>query len=184
MGGLWEAGVKSMKYHLRRVLGKATLTFVEFSTLLCQVEAILNSRPICSLSTNPEHLQVLTPGHFLVGTSLLALPDHNLQDVFFNRLSEWLCVQQMIQRLWKQWSQNYLHQLQQRHKWRNIQPNVKIGELVLVKEDNLPPLVWKKSVISDLHPGKDGLTRVVTLKTSMGTLKRPITKICLLPQVE
>jgi len=90
----------------------------------------------------------------------------------------------MIQRLWKQWSQDYLHQLQQRHKWRNIQPNVKIGELVLVKEDNLPPLVWKKAVISGLHPGKDGLTRVVTLKTSMGTLKRPITKICLLPQVE
>ena len=184
MGGLWEAGVKSMKYHLRRVLGKATLTFVEFSTLLCQVEAILNSRPICSLSTNPEHLQVLTPGHFLVGTSLLALPDHNLQHVSLNRLSKWLCVQQMIQRLWKQWSQDYLHQLQQRHKWRKIQPNVKIGELVLVKEDNLPPLVWKKAVISDLHPRKDGLTTVVTLKTSTGTFKRPITKICLLPQVE
>jgi hypothetical protein len=184
MGGLWEAGVKSMKYHLRRVLGKATLTFVEFSTLLCQVEAILNSRPICSLSTNPEHLQVLTPGHFLIGTSLLALPDHNLKDVSLNHLSKWLCVQQMIQRLWKQWSQDYLHQLQQRHKWRNIQPNVKIGELVLVKEDNLPPLVWKKAMISDLHPGKDGLTRVVTLKTSTGTLKRPITKICLLTQVE
>jgi len=91
MGGLWEAGVKSMKYHLRRVVGTATLTFVEFPTLLCQVEAILNSRPICSLSNNPEHLQVLTPGHFLIGTSLLALPDHNLQDVSSNRLSKWLC---------------------------------------------------------------------------------------------
>jgi len=93
MGGLWE-GVKSIKY-LRRVVGKATLTFVEFYTLLCQVEVILNSRPICSLSSNPEHLQVLTPGHFLIGTSLLALPDHNLLDVSSNRLSKWLCVQQM-----------------------------------------------------------------------------------------
>ena len=65
-----------------------------------------------------------------------------------------------------------------------MQPNVIIGELVLVKEDNLPLLVWKKAVISDLHPGKDGLTRLVTLKTSTGILKRPITKICLLPQDE
>jgi len=112
MGGLWEAGVKSMKYHLRLVVGNATLTFVESYTLLCQVEAILNSRPICSLSSNPEHLQVLTPGHFLIGTSLLALPDHNLQDVSSNRLSKWLCVQQMTQQLWKHWSHDYLHQLQ------------------------------------------------------------------------
>ena len=135
MGGFWEAGMKSLKYHLRRVVGKATFMFVEFSTLLCQVEAILNSRPISSLSNNPEHLQVLTPGHFLTGTSLLALPDHNLQDISSNRLSKWLCVQQMIQQLWRHWSQDYLHQLQQRNKWKNIQPNVKVGELVLVKED-------------------------------------------------
>lgn len=184
MGGLWEAGVKSMKYHLRRVVGKATLTFVEFYTLLCQVEAILNSRPLCSLSNNPENLQVLTPGHFLIGTSLLSLPDPNLLDVPSNRLSKWLCVQQMTQHLWRHWSHDYLHQLQQRNKWKTTQPNVKIGDLVLVKEDNLPPLVWKKAVISDIHPGKDGLTRVVTLRTATGMFKRPITKICLLPKVE
>jgi len=184
MGGLWEAGVKTMKCHIRRVIGKATLTFVEFSTLLCQVEAILNSRPLCTLSTDPDHPQVLTPGHFLIGTSLLALPDHYLKDVSSNRLSKWLCVQQMIQGLWRQWSQEYLHHLQQRTKWRSNQSNVKVGDLVLIKEDNLPPLVWKKAIISDLHPGKDGVTRVVTLKTSTGTIKRPITKICLVPLVE
>jgi hypothetical protein len=65
-----------------------------------------------------------------------------------------------------------------------MQPNVKIGELVLMKEDNLSPLVWRKAVITDTHAGKDGLIRVVTLKTSAGTVKRPITKICLLPKAE
>jgi hypothetical protein len=79
---------------------------------------------------------------------------------------------------------DYLLQLQQRNEWKNIQPDVKIGELVLVKEDNLPPLVWKKAVINDIHKGKDGLTRVVTLRTATGILKRPITKICLLPKAE
>jgi hypothetical protein len=61
--------------------------------------------------------------------------------------------------------------------------SVRISDLVLVKEDNLPPLVWKKAVISDIHAGRDGLTKVVTLRTAKGTLKRPVTKICLLPKV-
>jgi hypothetical protein len=115
MGGIWEAGVKPIKFHIRRIVGNAKLTFEEFYTLLCQVEAVLNSRPICPLSNNPDNFQVLTPGHFLIGTSLLALPDHNIMDLASNRLSRWLLVQQMFQRLWKCWSRDYLHQLQQRN---------------------------------------------------------------------
>jgi hypothetical protein len=158
------------------------LTFKEFYTLLCQVQAVLNSRPVCPLSNNPDNLQVLTPGPFLIGTSLLA--DHNLIDIPSNRLSSWLHVQQMVQRLWTCWSQDYLHQRQQRTKWKDVQPNVTIGDLVLVKEDNLPPLVWKKAVISDIHAGRDGLTRAVTLRTAKGTFKCPVTRICLLPKVD
>jgi hypothetical protein len=90
----------------------------------------------------------------------------------------------MVQLLWKCWSHDYLHQLQQRNKWKDIQPNAMIGDLVLVKEDNLPPLVWKNAVISDIHAGRDGLTRIVTLRTAKGTFKRPIAKICLLPKVD
>jgi hypothetical protein len=55
---------------------------------------------------------------------------------------------------------------------------VTIGDLVLIKDDNLPPLVWNKAVICDTHAGRDGLIRVVTLRTAKGTLKQPITKIC------
>jgi hypothetical protein len=144
MGGIWEAGVKSMKFHLRRVVGNAKITFEEFYTLLCQVEAVLNSRPICPLSNNPDNLQVLTPGHFLIDTSLLALPGRNLLDLSSNRLSRWSYVQQMFQRLCKCWSHDYLHQLQRRNKWKDIQPNVTIGDLVLLKEVNLPLWCGKK----------------------------------------
>ena len=94
MGGIWEAGGKSMKFHLCRVVGNAKLTFEEFYTLLCQVEAVLNSRPICRMSDKLDNLQVLTPGHFLIGTSLVALPDYNLTGLSSNHLSRWLYVHQ------------------------------------------------------------------------------------------
>ncbi|CAH2090125.1 unnamed protein product [Euphydryas editha] len=63
-GGLWEAGVKSVKYHLKRVVGGSTLTFEELSTVLCQIEACLNSKPLSRGSNDPEDPVPLTPGHF------------------------------------------------------------------------------------------------------------------------
>ncbi|XP_067214141.1 uncharacterized protein [Linepithema humile] len=66
-GGLWEAGVKSFKTHLRRIAGARTLSQTEFATLLCLIEACLNSRPIAALSDDPSDLSALTPGDFLIG---------------------------------------------------------------------------------------------------------------------
>jgi len=74
-GGLWEAAVKSMKTHLRKVVESVKLTFEEMSTLLTQVEACLNSRPLVPLPNNGDGIQALTPGHFLIGQPLQALPD-------------------------------------------------------------------------------------------------------------
>ncbi|XP_072395152.1 uncharacterized protein [Diabrotica undecimpunctata] len=69
-GGLWEAGVKSCKKHLKRILGNCTLTFEDFYTTLVQIEAILNSRPLCPLSSSPDDFESLTPSHFLIGRRL------------------------------------------------------------------------------------------------------------------
>ncbi|XP_028042585.1 fatty acid synthase-like, partial [Bombyx mandarina] len=77
-GGLWEAGVKSIKYHLRRILDR-TLTFEEMSTTLCQIEACLNSRPLCPIDHNDiDNLNVLTPGHFLIGEAPINVPEPDL----------------------------------------------------------------------------------------------------------
>ncbi|XP_044760248.1 uncharacterized protein LOC123317705 [Coccinella septempunctata] len=76
-GGLWEAGVKSIKYHLKRTIGNHTLTYEELSTLLCQIEACLNSRPLIALSEDTEEIDVITPGHFLIGHPLKAIPEHH-----------------------------------------------------------------------------------------------------------
>ena len=74
-GGLWEAGVKNVKHHLRRILANASLTFEEFGRVLCQIEAILNSRPLSPLSADPNDFLPLTPAHFLIGKPLVAIPD-------------------------------------------------------------------------------------------------------------
>lgn len=70
-GELWKSGVRSMKHHLKRVLGATPLTYEYFYTLLVQVESTLNSRPISPLSNDPEDVVPLTPSHFLVGQSTI-----------------------------------------------------------------------------------------------------------------
>ena len=78
-GGIWEAAVKSAKYHLKHILGDHKLTFEELSTVLCQIEACLNSRPLVPLVTpNTEGIDCLTPGHFLVGRPIQALPEKDI----------------------------------------------------------------------------------------------------------
>lgn len=67
MGGIWEAAVKSAKFHLKRIAAEASLKYDELSTLLTQIEAILNSRPHTPLSNDPNDLNVLTPAHFIIG---------------------------------------------------------------------------------------------------------------------
>lgn len=180
-GGLWEAGIKSMKYHLKRVVGKISLTFEEFSTLLTQIEAILNSRPMCTLSDDPDEPSYLSPGHFLIGSPITSFPEPSLSDLSINRLTRWQHLQQMRQQLWSRWSKDYLNSLQQRKKWKSSQPNVEIGMVVLVKDDHVPPLNWRLGVIKETFPGSDGLTRVVSVKIGDSVTKRSISKIIVLP---
>ncbi|XP_024885572.1 uncharacterized protein LOC112463395 [Temnothorax curvispinosus] len=180
-GGLWEAGVKSMKTHLKRVVGTQILTVEEFSTLITQVEAILNSRPLCPTSSDPSDLGVLSPGHFLTLEPLVAVPHPDLSPVPMNRLDRWQLVQHMHQQFWKRWHDEYLHTLQQRPKWLQSAPTVKKDTLVLVKGENAPPLQWRRGRIVELHPGRDGVARVATVRTADGVLTRPLVKLCPLP---
>lgn len=118
-GGIWEAGVKCIKYHLRRVLENSHLTFEGLSTVLVQIESILNSRPLCPFSTDPDHLNPLTPAHFLVGRSLTAIPEHNLVEIPENRLKFYQRLQQLVQHFWKRWHKEYLSEMQTRVRWKS-----------------------------------------------------------------
>ncbi|XP_026464924.1 uncharacterized protein LOC113367541 [Ctenocephalides felis] len=182
-GGIWEAGIKSCKAHLKRVLGNAILTFEDFYTVLTQIEAILNSRPISPLSSDPNDYDPLTPGHFLIGKSLTSTPDPSVLETLDNRLSRYQRLQKLVQHFWKRWHKEYVSELQARTKWQ-VQPSqsAEVGDMVVVREDNLPPLHWRLGRILDTHPGDDGLVRVVTIKTQNGVLKRAINRVCVLPK--
>jgi hypothetical protein len=179
-GGLWEAAVKSMKFHLTRIVGQTQLTFEEMATILTKIESILNSRPLVVASNDPEDPAALTPGHFLVGRPLIAVIEPNYTSIASNRLNRWQLLQQMSQHFWQRWSNEYLTTLQQRSK-PAIRANVQIGMIVLLKEDNLPPQQWLLGRIIELHPGADGIVRVVSVKTKTSIFKRPVVKVCILP---
>ena len=176
-GGLWEAGVKSVKHHLRRIIGPQIFTFEELTTLLSQVKASLNSRPLAALSNDPDDLNYLTPGHFLVGGPLLVIPEPSLISLQEYRLARWQLVQRVSEHFWKRWMVEYLLELQKRFKWEKTKNNIKTGDLVLIRDDKLPKATWNLGRVLTCHPGKDGLVRVVTIKTVSGIYKRPITQL-------
>ncbi|XP_050307738.1 uncharacterized protein LOC126744393 [Anthonomus grandis grandis] len=180
-GGLWEAGVKSVKAHLARVIGQQVLSFEEMSTVLAQCEAILNSRPLCEMSSNPNDLECLTPGHFLTMEALTAPPDEALIDIPFHRLKRWQLIQQLHQSFWKRWSLEYLNRLQQRNKWTLPDRCPKVGSLVVIKDNNQPPLNWLIGRLERIYSSPDNVPRVVQIRTTKGLLDRPLIKVCPLP---
>nr|CAI5845055.1 unnamed protein product [Callosobruchus analis] len=181
-GSIWEAGIKSVKHHIRRVIGNKALTFEEFATVLTQIEAVLNSRPLCPLSEDPDDVNALTPGHFIIGKNLTSLPEYNINAIAENRLTKWQHMQQMVQHYRQRWRKEYLSELQSRMKWKQRYPELlKIGSLVVVKEDKSPPCSWPLGRVVALYPGQDGFTRVVKLKLKSGEVTRAINRICVLP---
>lgn len=182
MGGLWEANIKSVKSHLKRVIGLQILTYEEMNTVLIQIEAVLNSRPLGPLSSDPNDLSALTPGHFLTSEPLTAIPEPDTSNLPFNRLSRWQLLTRMRNDFWRRWRDEYLHTLTQRAKWHLPDvPTPVVGSLVLIRHENTPPLEWVVGRITELIAGADHIPRVAVVKTTKGFLKRPLVKLCPFP---
>lgn len=108
IGGIWEAGVKSAKTHMRKIMGGTPLSFEELYTVLVSIEACLNSRPLTPLSNDPTDLQSLTPEHFLIGEAMTAIPEKDLIDVSVSRLTRYQLLIQIKQQFWDRWSKEYI----------------------------------------------------------------------------
>ena len=130
-GGLWEAAVKSFKGHFRKIVDEVRLTFEELSTVACHIETCMNSRPLTQLPEPTDGLEVLTPGHFLIGRPLEALPEATIDELkAIHMFRQWQLSQALVSHLWKRWTGEYLSQLSRFAKWRTETPNIKEGDIV------------------------------------------------------
>ncbi|XP_045535974.1 uncharacterized protein LOC123721391 isoform X1 [Papilio machaon] len=179
--GLAERAVRSTKHHLKRLLQTTHLTYEEMATLLTQIEAVLNSRPLIPFSTDPTDFSALTPAHFLIGRSLMTVPQPQVPDVSITRLERFRRIELLKQHFWRRFCNEYVTLLQQKLKWHSSKSELKLGSLVLVKEKALPPLLWCLGRVIQLYPGSDGTARVAELKTRRGTIRRAFNNICPLP---
>ncbi|GBM49057.1 hypothetical protein AVEN_155816-1 [Araneus ventricosus] len=141
------------------------------------MEAYLNSRPLVPLSSDPSVVRTLTPGHLLIGSPLLEVPDSN-HEGYLRLTSRWHLIQTIGQNFWKRWTRYYLHNLQRRPRWTLLYPEPQVGDFVVIHESSSPTLTWHLGRIKETYSGLDGLVRVFLIHTQDdGDIKRPVVKV-------
>lgn len=165
------------------------------TTFMCEAEAIVNSRPLTVDSLNdPDSLDPLTPNHLLtLKTKILLPPPSNFQaeDLYSRR--RWRRVQHLSNEFWARWKKEYLLGLQQRNKWTDSHKDLQIGDIVIIKDQDLPRNRWELGRVIKTNESQDGCVRSVQLLLgdsslddrgkrikARRTLERPIHKLVLL----
>ena len=185
MGGSWERQIRSTRKVLAGLLREHgdRLDEETFRTLMCEVESVINSRPLTTVSSDPKDLDPLTPNQVLTGKSKVVLPPPgNFQraDVYLRR--RWRQVQYLTDTFWRRWKKEYLVNLQERSKWLQPRHNLSVGDVVLIQDDNAPRSTWSIGRVTEVETDKLGCVRAVVLRTAMGVLRRPIHKLVMLLQ--
>ena len=129
--------MKSFKVYLRRVVGDERLTYEELAMVLTQIETCLNSRPLTPLPEPDDGLEALTPGHFLIGRPLNALPDPSSSYQSCLLLKRWQLCQALVRNFWKRWFSEYFVQLRKFSKLNFPSRNFEVGDLVCLHEDGI-----------------------------------------------
>ena len=176
-GGFYERLVRSVKSSLRKVLGRALLSHDELHTVLTDIEAAINSRPLTAISDDIKDENALTPAHLTIGRSLTVTPDLPQDHGLVSISDRYLYVQRLLNLLWKRWVNEYLPLLTVRQKWLSESPPCKVGDLVLVSDDGIKRCKWPLGRVIELFEGRDGLIRSVMVRTARGQIKRPVQRL-------
>lgn len=153
-------------------------------TLMCEIETVLNGRPITRISDQFGDLEALTPNHLLTLKRLPNLPPGIFEKSDNYSLRRWRQVQYMAELFWKRWSKEYLPLLQERQKWHDVKRNLKTGDIVLIVDASAPRNSWPMGIVKETIPDKNGLVRQVKVKTATNVLVRPIDKLCVLLEMD
>jgi len=177
MGGAWERQIRTIRKVITGLLPRnSRLTDEILSTLFCEVESIVNSRPLTKSSQDIRDASALTPAHLLIGRGVSAVvPGQFTQADTYRR--RWKSVQHLANQFWQRYVKEYLPELQRRAKWLDKKPNIKTGDLVLILNENTPRCVWPVGLIVECLESKDDLIRAVRVKTATTELVRPIAKV-------
>ncbi|KAM4533987.1 uncharacterized protein steap2 isoform 2-T3 [Odontesthes bonariensis] len=179
-GGVWERLIRSVRWVLNALTHQQPLTDEGLQTLFCEVEAILNNRPITTASSDPFDLEPLTPNHILLFNTQPVLPPGEFSSTDLYTRCRWKQVQYLADLFWRRWTHEYLTLMQERQKWSKVRENLKTGDVVMIVDPTSPRSSWPLARILETKPDSEGLVRSVKLKTKTGVLERPITKLCLL----
>ena len=180
MGGAWERMIRSIRKVFTALLKNQSLDDEGLQTLMCEVEAILNARPLTKVSDDPRDLKAITPNHLLLLRADTTLPCGIITEKAHYCNRRWKQIQQMADVFWKRWIREYLPGLQVRQKWKTPKRSLLKNDIVIVIESSVPRNCWPLGRVLEVFSGRDGLVRTARIKTAKGELVRPITKLCLL----
>ena len=180
MGGIWERLIRTVRKVMLGLLGThCRISDEELETLFCEVESIVNSRPITKTSDSILDAEALTPNHLLLLDNAPSLTPGMFSDSdLYHR--RWRQVQQLANIFWSRWIKLYLPSLMERQKWHQPKRNIAKGDLVLVCTECTPRGLWPMGLVTDVQEGLDGLVRSAKVKTRCTELIRPVTKLVLL----
>ncbi|GFY40819.1 integrase catalytic domain-containing protein [Trichonephila inaurata madagascariensis] len=142
---------------------------IELNTILCDAEAVINSRPLNYLSEDPDYLKPLTPSMFLQDIQMLGVPDlGNIDNI--NLTKRLRCLQRLRNDLRNRFRDEYLSLLSYQEIKKAGSKEVRVGDVVLISCDNKKRLDWPMGLVMEVFPGKDNSIRVVKVKTPLGEL--------------
>ena len=177
MGGTWERLVRSVKEVMTGLVKDHVLKDPQLHTLLTEAEYIVNSRPLTHISDDVNDMEALTPNHILLGLhrSWASIDGTDANDITSRRM--WKQVQALRAKFWTRWTKEYLPCLTKRACWRKNVPNIALGDLVLVQDEELKRGKWPLARVTKILPGPDDVVRVVEVKTKSGVYTRPVVKL-------
>lgn len=179
-GGVFERMVRSVKEALRRTIGSAVLTSDQLVTSLAEIECIINSRPLIDVKTDNDDPLPISPNQLIYGRDLTMLPMSSKVKIIPGKeeiTKIWKQRLELNQKFWNSWTKDYLLELAKETKWHDVTSPVKVGDLVLVSDENKKRGIWPLAKVIQTQTGRDGLVRSVLLKTENGEMRRPVQKL-------